>query len=184
MMPENEDIKLATFGGGCFWCTEAIFQQIEGVEKVTSGYSGGRWPDPSYREVKYGRSGHAEVIQVQFDPQTISYEDLLRILFATHDPTTLNQQGNDKGHQYRSIIFFRDSDQQEKAQGIIDEVSPLFEDPIVTELLPFKAFYPAEDYHQNFFEENPDQPYCQVIISPKLEKLRARYSDKLKEVSS
>lgn len=171
--------ETATLGGGCFWCTEAIFQNIKGVQSVRSGYSGGRWPNPSYREVKFGRSGHAEVVQVEFDPILLPFEELLRVFFTTHDPTTLNRQGNDKGHQYRSVIFYHNEEQKTIAEKIIAEMSPHFDDPIITELKEFSAFYAAEDHHQNYFEENPEQPYCQLVISPKLKALREKHSDKI-----
>ncbi|MCI4667386.1 MAG: peptide-methionine (S)-S-oxide reductase MsrA [Bacteroidia bacterium] len=171
--------ETATLGGGCFWCIEAVFQQIKGVSSVKSGYSGGRWPDPSYREVSFGRSGHAEVVQVEFDPEIISFEDLLRIFFSTHDPTTPNQQGNDKGHQYRSVIFFHDEEQRLESEKVMEEMKVWFEAPIVTELTAYKAFYLAEDYHQNFFTDNQEHPYCQAIIPPKLKKLRELHADKL-----
>jgi peptide-methionine (S)-S-oxide reductase len=173
---EGEDMRLATLGGGCFWCTEAVFLQLKGVHKVVSGYSGGMIPSPTYREVVSGRTGHAEVIQVTFDPKVLAYTDLLRVFFGTHDPTTLNRQGADVGTQYRSVIFFHDEVQQQEALEVIAEAQQFLDDPIVTELSPYKVFYPAEDYHQNYFEQNPNQAYCQFVIAPKLEKLRKHYS--------
>ena len=170
----------ATFGGGCFWCTEAIFQQLRGVLSVESGYSGGSMGDPSYQAVCSGTTGHAEVIQIKFDPEGITYEDLLRIHLSTHNPTSLNQQGADKGTQYRSIILTHNSEQQERAEGIIDELQRFFDEPIVTEIQPFKAFYKAEDNHQNYYERNSSGRYCQSVINPKLVNLRKLFVEKLK----
>ena len=177
-------LETATFGGGCFWCTEAIFSELKGVESVVSGYSGGEKDDPSYEEVTTGTTGHAEVIQVIFDSKILSYEDLVRIHLHTHNPTTLNRQGGDRGTQHRSSIFFHDEAQQEMAQKVLEEEAAHFESPIVTELTAFKNFFKAEAYHQNYFERNPQQPYCSVVISPKLKKLRERYADQLKNHES
>jgi methionine-S-sulfoxide reductase len=173
-------IHKATFGGGCFWCTEAIFQQLQGVNQVVSGYSGGTDIDPSYREVCGGRTGHAEVIQVEFNPTEISYESLLRVHFATHDPTTLNAQGADRGTQYRSIVLYHSEEQKATAEKVILAMQGSLKDPVVTEITKFEAFYPAEDVHQNYYQENSEQPYCQVVIGPKLEKFRHLFSNQLK----
>ena len=174
-------IEKATFGGGCFWCTEAMFQQLTGVISVESGYSSGKVKKPSYREVCSGLTGHAEVIQVTFDNTLISYIDLLKIHLSSHNPTTLNQQGADKGTQYRSIIVTHNDEQKETAEKIIAEMQPLFDDDIVTEIKPYEAFYKAEDEHQNYYLDNRDAGYCQVVIQPKLEKFRSLYLDKLKK---
>lgn len=173
-------MRLATFGGGCFWCTEAIFLNLKGVKKVESGYSGGNIPSPTYREVTSGLTGHAEVIQITFDPSLIDYSDLLRVFFGTHDPTSLNRQGADVGTQYRSVIFFHDEEQHSKADEIIAEAQSYVEDPIVTEVTAYKAFYKAEDYHQDYYNNNKNQGYCQIVIAPKLEKLQKKYSHFLK----
>ncbi len=179
-MPEG--LKVATFGGGCFWCTEAIFEELKGVYKVVSGYSGGHVPNPTYRQVCTGTTGHAEVVQVWYHPDEISYEDLVKVFFATHDPTTLNRQGNDVGTQYRSVIFYHDEEQKAIAERLKAEFAPtLWDDPIVTEISPFTAFYPAEDYHQEYFRNNPNQPYCQIVINPKVRKFRKMFADKLKQ---
>jgi peptide methionine sulfoxide reductase msrA/msrB len=176
-------LRTATFGGGCFWCTEAIFQQLNGVVNVSSGYSGGNAEDANYDQVKMGTTQHAEVIQVTFDESVISYEDLVRIHLLTHDPTTLNRQGADKGPQYRSVIFYQNEEQKAMVKRIIEEIQAEYKDPIVTELSSYEAFYPAEEYHQDFYKRNEDYPYCKVVISPKLQKLRAKYADRLKESS-
>jgi peptide-methionine (S)-S-oxide reductase len=169
-------------GGGCFWCTEAVFQRVKGVEQVTSGYMGGRFPNPSYREVCSGKTGHAEVIKIDFDPEQISLEELLLIFFKTHDPTTLNRQGNDVGTQYRSVIFYADQAQRETAEKLIQKLSEkqVFDAPIVTELSPAVEFYPAEDYHQDYFNQNTYQPYCSFVINPKLQKFMKEFQEKLK----
>lgn len=174
--------EVATFGAGCFWCTEAVFERLEGVEKVISGYSGGHIKNPSYKEVCTGTTGHAEVTQIYFDPGIISYEDLLDVFWHTHDPTTLNRQGNDMGTQYRSVIFYHDDNQKRiagESKRKID-ISGIFEDPVVTEISPLINFFEAENYHQDYFNNNPNQPYCSVVISPKLKKFTAKYQDKLK----
>jgi peptide methionine sulfoxide reductase msrA/msrB len=183
----NRSAKLsqATLGGGCFWCTEAVYRELKGVKRVVSGYSGGARKDPTYKQVSTGRTGHAEVIQIDYDPKQISFKELLEVFWKTHDPTTLNQQGNDFGTQYRSVIFYHDEEQQriaEEYMAKLDE-SGAFGDPIVTEISPFEAFYPAEDYHQEYFELHGEQPYCQMIIRPKMEKFRKVFADKLKTVS-
>ncbi|MCS7303961.1 MAG: peptide-methionine (S)-S-oxide reductase MsrA [Thermoguttaceae bacterium] len=181
-----EGLETATLGGGCFWCLEAIFQQLQGVRKVTSGYSGGWVKNPTYKQVCTGTTGHAEVVQILFNPSEISYEELLEVFFAIHDPTTPNRQGPDIGPQYRSIILYHNPKQREAAVRIKErlERSAQFTAPIVTEIVPFEAFYPAEAYHQDYFRRNPNQPYCQAIIAPKLEKFKKRFSNKLQPVDS
>jgi peptide-methionine (S)-S-oxide reductase len=173
----------ATFGTGCFWCTEAVFQQLEGVIKVTSGYSGGHVMNPSYREVCTGTTGHAECLQIIYDSARISFDELLEVFWKTHDPTTLNRQGNDRGTQYRSVVFYHDEQQRSKAEKYRSELdkSGAWDKPIVTEISPFSKFYPAEDYHQDYFLLNGDQPYCQYVIQPKVEKFRKVFKDKLKK---
>lgn len=179
---ESKKIEQMTVGGGCFWCTEAIFDQIKGVEKVVSGYSGGSVPGtPTYREVCSGLTGHAEVIQVNFDPTVVSFEDLFVIFMTSHDPTTLNKQGADRGTQYRSVIFYQNEKQKQIAENVLNEMAPYYENPIVTELSPLEKFHPAEDDHQNYYANNPSQGYCTAVISPKLAKLRKMHSDKLKQ---
>lgn len=175
--------QLATFAGGCFWCTEAIFQQLKGVVSVRPGYAGGSIDNPSYEQVSAGTSGHAEAIQFEFDPEIISYRDLLDIFWHTHDPTTINRQGNDIGPQYRSVVFYHDEEQKQLAEELKTELdaSGQFSSPIVTTIEPFSSFYVAEDYHFNYYNDHKDQPYCQVIINPKLQKLREKYSAKLAE---
>ncbi|MEB4592999.1 bifunctional methionine sulfoxide reductase B/A protein [Candidatus Thiothrix sp. Deng01] len=172
-------LETATFGGGCFWCTEAIFCELAGVYSVASGYSGGHADNPSYRQVCAGTTGHAEVIQVLFDPNVISYRDLLEIHLETHDPTTLNRQGADKGTQYRSIILVHNDQQRQVAEEVLKALQSEYRDPIVTEIVPFETFYKAEDYHQDYFNLNAGQGYCQVVISPKLRKFRDKYKDRL-----
>lgn len=174
-------LKKATFAGGCFWCTEAVFQKVKGVESVVSGYTGGKVKDPSYREVCGGRTGHAEAVQLTYDPEIIDYDTLLDIFFTTHDPTTLNRQGADVGTQYRSAVFYHDEDQHEQVVLKIKRLfkDEVFEKPIVTEILEAQPFYRAEAQHQNYYENNPDQPYCQFVINPKVNKLRAQHADKL-----
>ena len=177
----SKNIQLATIGGGCFWCTEAVFQEVKGVEKVVSGYSGGNVPGhPTYREICSGLTGHAEVIQITFDANVISYEDILVIFMTTHDPTTLNRQGADRGTQYRSVIFYHDENQKEIAEVVCKEVEPYYENPIVTEISPLDTFYEAEKEHQDFYKNNPNYGYCNFVIDPKLAKLRKLHSDKLK----
>ncbi len=172
----------ATFGAGCFWCVETIFLQLKGVEKVVSGYSGGNIKNPSYKEVCTGRTGHAEVCQVIYDPKLISFKELLEAFWQTHDPTTLNRQGADVGTQYRSVVFYHTEVQKEEAAFFKKQLneSGAFSHPIVTEISPFTVFYPAEDYHQNYFNQNGDQPYCQYVIRPKLEKFKKAFGEKLK----
>ena len=172
----------ATLAGGCFWCLDAVFRELRGVEQVVSGYAGGRVPNPTYREVCSGLTGHAEVVQVTFDPAEISYEDLLRIFFTIHDPTTLNRQGNDIGTQYRSAIFYHDDDQRARAAAVMREFteSHVWQAPLVTELVPLTRFYAAEDYHQDYFRKNPEQQYCQAVVAPKVGKLRKHFYQQLK----
>lgn len=178
---KTKQIEQMTVGGGCFWCTEAIFQQIKGVENVISGYSGGTVPGtPTYREVSSGRTGHAEVIKVNYDPSVITYEDLLFIFMTSHDPTTLNRQGADFGSQYRSVIYYHNNEQKEVAEKIIKQLAPHFDRPITTELSPADAFFPAEDYHQDYYNQNSNAGYCTAVITPKLAKLRKMHSEKLK----
>ena len=178
---ETKKLELATFGGGCFWCTEAIFLEIKGVEKVVSGYTGGKVPGkPTYKEVCSGLTGHAEAIQIAFDSSLVSYEDLVVIFMTTHDPTTLNRQGGDVGTQYRSAIFYHNEQQEQIAQKVIEEIQSHFDNPIVTEISPAGVFYEAEDYHQNYYANNQNQGYCSFIITPKLSKLRKLHADKLK----
>lgn len=173
----------ATFGSGCFWCTEAFFQRLKGVEKVESGYSGGSVKNPAYREVCNGSTGHAEVIQVTFDPDVISYEDLLGVFFSTHDPTTLNRQGGDSGTQYRSVIFYHNEEQKKSAEDFKKQAdaSGRFNKPIVTEITSFTEFYPAENHHQDYYNLHGDAPYCQFVIEPKLQKFVKNYGEKLKQ---
>lgn len=179
---ENKKVEVATLAGGCFWCTEAVFQRLDGVEKVVSGFTGGNIKNPPYREVVMGRTGHAEAIQIHFNPEKLSYEDLLYVFFSTHDPTTLNRQQNDVGTQYRSAIFYHSEEQKETAERVKDELEKqnLFPDPIVTEITQAKEFYVAEEEHQNYYNSHRSQPYCQVIIDPKIKKLRSKFSEKLK----
>lgn len=172
----------ATFGAGCFWCVEAVFQQLHGVLKVSSGYSGGHVRNPTYEQVTQKTTGHAEVTQIVFDPSVISFDELLEVFWQTHDPTTLNKQGNDVGPQYRSVVFFHNDDQKKKAQYYKEELakSGAWDNPIVTEISPYKNFYIAEDYHQNYYLNNGSQPYCYFVIRPKLEKFEKVFKDKLK----
>ena len=174
-------IETATLGGGCFWCLEAAFQRLKGVVSVVSGYAGGTVPDPGYRQVCTGTTGHAEVVQVGFDNALIDFATLLRVFFSIHDPTTLNRQGADVGTQYRSVIFYHDDSQAAIARALIAELGAegLWDGPIVTQVLPLPTFYPAEPYHQDYYRQNPHQGYCQVVISPKLAKLRERHADLL-----
>ena len=177
----NKNLQVATFGGGCFWCTEAVFQEVKGVEKVVSGYSGGNVPGhPTYREICSGLTGHAEVIQIAFDEHVISYEDILVIFMTTHDPTTLNKQGGDRGTQYRSVIYYHDDIQKEIAEVVSKEIAPYYENPIVTEISALDVFYKAEKEHQYYYRNNQEQGYCSFVITPKLAKLRKLHADKLK----
>ena len=178
----NSNYDTATFATGCFWCTEAIFQRLNGVAKVTSGYMGGEVPNPTYEEVCTGTTGHAECCQVVFNPAEISYDELLEVFWKTHDPTTLNRQGADVGTQYRSVIFYHDNDQKHKAGTYKSELDKagIWKNPIVTEISPFTKFYEAEKYHQDYFEQNPNQGYCSFVITPKIEKFEKVFKDKLK----
>ena len=178
---DNNNLQTATFGGGCFWCTEAVFQNIKGVQKVVSGYSGGSAPGhPTYREVCSGLTGHAEVVQITFDSSIISLEDILIVFMTTHDPTTLNRQGGDVGTQYRSVIYYHNEEQKEVAEKVLKEVAKYYDVPVVTELSPLNVFYNAEDYHQNYYQNNQSQGYCSFVITPKLAKLRKLHAEKLK----
>lgn len=178
-----QNLEKATLGGGCFWCTEAVYEELKGVTEVKPGYSGGQIKNPSYKEVCTGRTGHAEVIQITFDPEVVGFSEILEVFFMTHDPTTLNRQGNDVGTQYRSAIFYHNNEQKQTAEKVIElfEQEKVYDDPIVTEVTEFDKFYEAEDYHENYYERNKDQPYCQFVVAPKLEKFRKIFKDKLKE---
>ncbi|QXP79751.1 MULTISPECIES: peptide-methionine (S)-S-oxide reductase MsrA [Winogradskyella] len=177
----TKNLQIATVGGGCFWCTEAVFEEVRGVEQVLSGYSGGTVPGrPTYREICSGLTGHAEVVQITFDANVISYEDILVIFMTTHDPTTLNRQGGDRGTQYRSVIYYHDDAQQKIAEIVLKELAQYYQDPIVTELSAAPTFYEAEQEHQDFYKNNPEYGYCGFVIDPKLAKLRKLHSDKLK----
>ncbi len=175
--------ETATLGGGCFWCLEAVYEQLKGMIQLESGYAGGAVPNPTYEQVCTGRTGHAEVVQVTFDPSELAYEQLLEVFFTIHDPTTLNRQGADVGTQYRSVIFTHDDDQRAAAESVITrfEAEGIWDDPIVTQVAPLDAFYKAEDYHQEYYRRNQGQPYCQVVIAPKVAKFRRRYADKLRQ---
>jgi methionine-S-sulfoxide reductase len=179
----DTNIETATFGTGCFWCTEAVFQQLEGVIKVTSGYSGGHVVNPSYEDVCNKTTGHAECLDIEYDKTKISFDELLEVFWKSHDPTTLNRQGNDVGPQYRSVIFYHNNEQKEKAEKYKEELnrSGIFDKPIVTEIEPFTVFYPAENYHQNYYNDNGSQPYCSYVIRPKVEKVQKLFRDKLKK---
>lgn len=174
----EKKLEVATLGGGCFWCTEAVFQQIRGIQSVESGYSGGQVHQPSYEQICTGRTGHAEVVRLRFDPAVISYEDILEIFFTIHDPTTLNRQGADTGTQYRSVIYFHDEQQKQIAQKVMQRAAAIWDDPIVTELSPAPMFYLAEAYHQNYFRQNPQQGYCAFVVAPKVAKARKAFVDK------
>ena len=177
-----EKLKKATLGGGCFWCTEAVYKELKGVVEIKPGFSGGKIKNPAYREVTSGRTGHAEVIQLSFDADIVSFAEILEVFFMTHDPTTLNRQGNDVGTQYRSAIFYHNDKQKETAEKVIKlfEEEKVYGNPIVTEIIPFDKFYAAEDYHFDYYEQNKNQPYCQYIIVPKLVKFRKIFKEKLK----
>jgi len=178
----TNNTQLATLGAGCFWCVDTVLRKLKGVEKVTSGFSGGFIKNPAYREVVQGRTGHAEVAQIEFDPEVINYSDILMAFWQTHDPTTLNRQGADVGTHYRSIILTHSEEQEEIANNMLAKLdqSDTFQDPIVTEIKPFEAFYPAEDYHQDFYANNEFMPYCTFVIKPKVDKLKRLFADKLK----
>ncbi len=177
----SSDLETATLAGGCFWCIEAAFEELAGVESVTSGYAGGHVEDPSYEAVCRGETGHAEVVQVEYDPAVITYEDLLEVFFTIHDPTQLNRQGPDVGTQYRSAVFYHDDTQRETVETYVEalEASGSYDDPVVTEIEPLEVFYPAEDYHQDYFEKNPDQGYCRINVAPKVEKVRTEFADRI-----
>jgi peptide-methionine (S)-S-oxide reductase len=178
----SNQTEVATLAGGCFWCLEAVYKELKGVQKVVSGYAGGKVANPSYKAVCTGTTGHAEVVQITFDPAVVSFEDLLKVFFTIHDPTTLNRQGYDVGTQYRSAIFYHNPEQKASAEQVIKqlEADHLWDDPIVTEVTPLDVFYPAEDYHQNYFENNPTQPYCRAVVAPKVAKFRKYFLDRLK----
>lgn len=179
---DNGNLELATLAGGCFWCLEAAFDDLRGVERVDSGYAGGHVDNPSYRQVCAGTTGHAEVVRVAFDPAVISFEDLLDVFFTIHDPTTLNRQGADVGTQYRSAIFHHSPEQKATAERVIAqlEASKVWDDPIVTEVAPLETFYAAEEYHRDYYRRNPNQGYCQVVIAPKIAKLRSKHMERLR----
>jgi peptide-methionine (S)-S-oxide reductase len=180
---ETTNVQTATFGAGCFWCTEAVFLNVKGVTKVVSGYTGGKVKNPTYREICTGMTGHAEVTQITFDPAVVSFEELLEVFWNTHDPTTLNRQGADEGTQYRSAVFYADENQKALAEAYKKqlEASHVYKNPIVTEITTLTTFYPAEDYHQNYYELNPNQGYCQYVIRPKVDKFKKQFADKLKK---
>lgn len=182
LLQENT-MELATFGAGCFWCVEAVFQSLKGVDQVISGYSGGHIKNPTYRQVCTGTTGHAEVCQISYDPSIITFEELLEVFWSTHDPTTVNRQGNDVGPQYRSVIFYHSEQQKILAENYKKELdaSGAFNNPIVTEISPFETFFTAEDYHQEYYDLNPNQPYCTFVIKPKMDKFQKVFKDKLKE---
>jgi len=182
-MDSKTDFKLATFGSGCFWCGHAIFQRLEGVEKVVSGYSGGHVKNPTYEQVCTGITGHAEVVQITYDPSKVSYDELLEVFWKTHDPTTKNRQGNDIGPQYRSVIFYHDAEQKRLAESykLKLDAEKIWNRPIVTEIEPFEEFWPAEPYHQDYYNNNPSKGYCNLVITPKLEKFKKIFKDRLKE---
>lgn len=176
-------METATLAAGCFWCVEAVFDDLQGVTDVVSGYSGGHTENPTYQQVCSETTGHAEVVQIQFDPEVLSYADLLRVFFSVHDPTTLNRQGNDVGTSYRSAIFYHSDEQRKIAEEIIKEVNEakIYDNPIVTEVTEFTNFYPAENYHQEYFANNPNQPYCAAVVAPKVAKFRKNFVDRLKK---
>ena len=182
-MTTTQNLLEATFGGGCFWCTEAIFAELKGVESVASGYAGGHVKNPTYEEVCTGSTGHAEVIRIIYDPKLVSYEKLLEVFFNTHNPTTLNRQGADRGTQYRSVVFYHDEKQKEEAEAMITALdkAKVFDDPIVTEVSPISNYYPAENYHQDYFANNPNNSYCNFVIKPKLAKFMKQYKADLKK---
>ncbi len=175
--------QIATFGGGCFWCIEPLFSELKGVDRVVSGYSGGRVPNPTYKAVCTGKTGHAEVIRIHFNPEIISFKELLTVFFSVHDPTTLNRQGADVGNQYRSVVFYHSPQQKEETEALISELKRegVYNSPIVTEITPITNFYEAEDYHQDYYNNNPNQSYCRLVINPKMTKFRKAFKEKLKE---
>ncbi len=181
-MSEINKMEVATFGSGCFWCTEAVFEKLKGVESVVSGYTGGTTINPTYKEISSGKTGHAEVTQITFDPSIISFTELLEVFWQTHDPTTLNRQGNDVGTQYRSAIFYHNDTQKQLSEEYKKKMTEaeVFDDPITTEITKLDIYYPAEEYHQDYYEQNKSQPYCSFVITPKIEKLKKIFKDKLK----
>ncbi|HVF45327.1 MAG TPA: peptide-methionine (S)-S-oxide reductase MsrA [Pyrinomonadaceae bacterium] len=181
-MSTERSTQLATLAGGCFWCLEAVYKELRGVSRVVSGYAGGHVESPTYREVCDGTTGHAEVVQITFDPSAVSYKGLLEVFFTIHDPTTLNRQGGDVGTQYRSAVFYHTPEQRETAEQVIAEMTAerVWDSPIVTEVAPLDKFYPAEDYHQDYFEKNPAQPYCRAVVAPKVSKFRKLFLERLK----
>ena len=181
-VPSPTKTETADLAGGCFWCTEAVFSGLRGVHRVVPGYSGGSVKNPTYEQVCTGRTGHAETVEITFDPDVVSYRDVLRIFFTTHDPTTLNRQGNDVGTQYRSAVFYRDERQRQIAEEVVRELAAagVWRKKIVTEIVPFTAFFPAEEYHWNYYRRNPEKGYCQIVIAPKVAKFRHQYADRLK----
>ena len=185
-MSTTASTEIATLAGGCFWCLEAVYDEVKGVEGVESGYMGGRKPSPSYEEVCSGATGHAEVVQIAFDPKLVSYKELLEVFFVIHDPTTLNRQGNDAGTQYRSAIFYHSPEQKRVAEQTIRELESqkIFGAPIVTQVVPAETFYPAETYHQEYFQRNQGQPYCQFVVAPKVAKFRSKFLEKVKRASA
>jgi peptide-methionine (S)-S-oxide reductase len=178
----EKQTQTATLAGGCFWCLEAVFNNLQGVTDAVSGYSGGDLPHPAYPEVITGRTGHAEVVQITFDSNQITFQEILEVFFTIHDPTTLNRQGDDIGTQYRSAVFYHSPDQKQITEQVIADLEEqkIWKNPIVTQVAPFEAFYPAEDYHQEYFENNPHQPYCQVVVAPKVAKFRQKFTSRLK----
>ncbi|MES2024884.1 MAG: peptide-methionine (S)-S-oxide reductase MsrA [Pseudomonadota bacterium] len=174
-------MEIATLGGGCFWCTEAVFQQLKGIKAVESGYTGGHIENPEYEQICEGTTGHAEVVRLTFDPAVVSFREILEVFFTIHDPTTLNRQGNDVGTQYRSVIYFHTPEQKDTAKHVIAEMANVWDAPIVTELSPAETYYKAESYHQNYFRQNPMQGYCAFIVAPKVSKVRKTFSDKIRE---
>ncbi|HMJ68490.1 MAG TPA: peptide-methionine (S)-S-oxide reductase MsrA [Cyclobacteriaceae bacterium] len=178
----NNKLQVATFGAGCFWCTEAVFLGVKGVSKVVSGYEGGKVKNPTYRDVCTGETGHAEVTQITYDPSKVTFDELLEVFWNTHDPTTLNRQGADEGTQYRSVVFYHNNEQKKTAEAYKKQLatSQVYKSPIVTEISPATTFYPAEDYHQNYYELNPTQGYCQYVIRPKVDKFKKQFASKLK----
>ncbi len=183
ILMQDKTLEIATLAGGCFWCIEAVFDDLRGVEDVASGYAGGKKDNPTYQEVCTGETGHAEVVQVKFDPSQLSYADLLHVFFAVHDPTTVNRQGNDVGSQYRSAIFFHSDEQKRVAEETIEKLDSekIWDSPIVTEIVPFTNFFAAENYHQEYFANNPNQPYCAAVVAPKVAKFRKMFVDRLKK---
>ncbi|MEO8065294.1 MAG: peptide-methionine (S)-S-oxide reductase MsrA [Candidatus Doudnabacteria bacterium] len=182
MIDKKNKLEVAVFGGGCFWCTEAVFVRLKGVESVESGYTGGHTQNPTYEQVSIGNTGHAEAIKVEFDPGNVKYSDLLNVFFALHDPTTLNRQGEDVGEQYRSAVFYMTAEQKKEAEAFIKKLEDeeVFDDPIVTEVAALDKFWPAESYHQRYYEQNKNKAYCQFVINPKISKLRAKFAPLLK----